>query len=81
MKPESFEKELFDYLIYLLTKGYSLETIRWRKSPLKLFFAYLGRNNISDLKEVRRGHIEKYKVYLKQSHRSKGGKLVSEGTY
>lgn len=81
MKPEIFEKELFDYLIYLVSKGYSQETIRWRKSPLKLFFGYLGRQNIPDLKKVTRCHIEKYRVFLKQVHRTPQDRPISEGTY
>ena len=35
-----------------------------------MFFAYLGRNNISDLKEVRRGHIEKHACHFTEVYRT-----------
>ena len=76
-----FEEHLYEYLIHLVAKGCAQETIRWRKSPLKLFFDYLAGREILDLKEVSRTHIDDYRLHLREAHRTGKGERICEGTY
>jgi integrase/recombinase XerD len=76
-----FERYLFDYLIYLLGKGYAQETIRWRKSPLAMFGRYLSRKGIRSVTEVSRKTAEEYLSSLKSGAFSTRGKPISDGTY
>jgi len=76
-----FERYLFNYLIYLVGKGYAQETIRWRKSPLAMFGRYLSRNGIKSVTEVSRKTAEEYLSSLKSGAFSPRGKPISDGTY
>jgi len=76
-----FESEAGQYLRHLTSKGLAAETVRWRKSPLRIFFAYLAAKNIQSLQEVGRALVEEYLHYLKTEHRTRQGRTIVEGTY
>jgi integrase/recombinase XerD len=76
-----FERYLFNYLIYLVGKGYAQETVRWRKSPLAMLGKYLSRNGIRSVTEVSRKTAEEYLSSLKSGAFSPRGKPISDGTY
>jgi len=76
-----FERYLFNYLIYLVGKGYAQETVRWRKSPLAMFGRYLARNEITSVTEVSHKIAAEYLAALKSGAFSPRGKPISGGTY
>jgi integrase/recombinase XerD len=76
-----FEREADEYLKDLASRGLAAETVRWRRSPLRIFFAYLEAKNIQSLQEIHRGLVEEYLHYLKTEHRTRQGRPIAEGTY
>ena len=77
----TFKEYLNDYLNSLAVKGYDQGTINWRKSYLKQLFAHLEAKGITDVKAVTKTHIDGFRIYLKEEHRTPQGKPLSDSTY
>jgi integrase/recombinase XerD len=76
-----FEGYVFDYLIYLVAKGYAQETVRWRKSPLAIFGRYLAGHGMTEPAQVSRALMNEYLFTLKSGALSSREKALSDGTY
>jgi integrase/recombinase XerD len=76
-----FKEYLNDYSKFLAAKGYDQGTVNWRKSYLKLLFTYLEAREITSPKEVTRTHINNFRIFLKEEHRTLQGKLIASSTY
>lgn len=76
-----FEQDVFEYLIHLVAKGYSKETVRWRKSPLLQLLRYLHARKVRAMEAITREILEEYTIGLKEGRFTPRKKSLSEGTY